>query len=462
MSSLRPSNDVDVDVEKSEPVTTECACDGVSGPVQEEYQPISAMQLFKSLSLLDRMLAPLVLLSMIVGILIGVYAESGVHRTFNNSATWEGVSIPILIGLLLMIWPPLAKVQWERLPVLFKTRTLWMHLGLSFVLNWLFAPLVMLALAWATLPEAALERERKGVLLVGVERFGMMGDLGWVQHGASYAPAMVLIWNTISQGDAEYCAILVVFNSLLQVILFAPYAALFLNHLGGSGGQTIPLAYTHAARSVGIYLGLPLAAGILTRLLVLHTLQPAGRTRFFALFGPVAVLGLLYTIVVLFADQGRRIVDDVGRVFRICVPLVLYFATVWTTTFLAFWALSRSRYAMGGGGGGYERAVTQAFTAGSNNPCSPASSALTVVCACGGQFELAIAVGIASFGTEAPEVLAATLGPLVEVPVLLALSYVALYLRGRMRWAPESVDINANMAGGGNEKGIGAGEKVDV
>ncbi|TFY63586.1 hypothetical protein EVG20_g6255 [Dentipellis fragilis] len=403
MSSPRPSNDP----EKSQPVTTECACESVAlgDESGSEHQPISAMQLFKSLSLLDRLLAPLVLLSMIIGILIGVYAESGVHRTFNDSATWQGVSIPILVGLLLMIWPPLAKVQWERLPVLFKTRTLWLHLGLSFLLNWIFAPFVMLALAWATLPEASLERERKGVLLVGVgacspacctRRVHYDLNLEQLMAGVAFQRA-ALRWSSSGTRSARATrttapssssstpssrysatpATPLVYLALTpytprtthhaQVILFAPYAALFLNHLGGSGGQTIPLAYTHAARSVGIYLGLPLAAGILTRLVVLRTLRPAGIKRFFALFGPVAVLGLLYTIIVLFADQGKRIVDDIGTVFRICVPLVLYFATVWTTTFVAFWALSRSRYGAVAGVGGYERAVTQAFTAGSNN-----------------------------------------------------------------------------------------------
>jgi len=259
----------------------------------------------------------------------------------------------------------------------------------------------MLGVAWATLPEASLAEERKGVILVGVAR----------------CIAMVLIWNEISQGDANYCAVLVVFNALLQIVLFSPYAVLFLNILGGpSEGPSLELNYTSASRAVGIYLGIPLAAGLVTRLVVLHTLKPAGVKRFFQIIGPIAPLGLLYTIIVLFASQGKRIIDDIGSVFRICVPLICYFTIVWTTTFFTFWRLSRS--SLGRNLGGYEMAVTQAFTAGSNN------------------FELAIAVAIASFGPESPQVLAATLGPLIEVPVLLCLSYLALWLRERLDWVP--------------------------
>ncbi|KAK0194048.1 sodium bile acid symporter family-domain-containing protein [Armillaria mellea] len=357
----------------------------------------SFSHLWKSLSWIDRLLAPLVLLAIILGVIIGVYAEEGVEHTFKHGATWDGVSIPILIGLLVMIWPALAKVQWERLPDLFRKRNIWLHLAISFVLNWIIAPFIMLAMAWMTLPEQSMERERKGLLLVGVAR----------------CIAMVLIWNTISCGDNNYCAILVVFNSLLQVVLFSPYAVLFLNYMGGrSSDSSLNLDYSDASRAVGIYLGIPLAAGLITRMVVLSTLKPSGISKFFKHFGLLAPLGLLYIIVVLFANQGKRITDNIGTVFRICVPLILYFSIVWTATFFAFWALSRRHSSFGG----YEKAVTQSFTAGSNN------------------FELAIAVGIASFGPDSPEVLAATLGPLVEVPVLLSLSYLALWLRERLNW----------------------------
>lgn len=361
----------------------------------------SFADLWLSLSWIDRLLAPAVLLAMILGVLIGVYAEDGVRRAFKESAQWDGVSIPILVGLLLMIWPALVKVQWEKLVDLFSDRSVVVHLAISFLLNWIVAPFMMLGLAWATLPESSLSRERSGVLLVGVAR----------------CIAMVLIWNTISNGHTNYCGLLVVFNSLLQVVLFAPYAVLFCNLLSGSNGPAkLILDYKQVSRSVGIYLGIPLAAGLATRLIVLYTMKASGLKKVLAFIGPIAPLGLLYTTTVLFATQGKRIVDNIGTVFRICVPLILYFAVVWTVTFFAFWKLARSSH--GRRFGGYEMAVTQAFTAGSNN------------------FELAIAVATAAFGADSPEVLAATLGPLVEVPVLLSLSYVALWLRHKLRWNP--------------------------
>ncbi|KAF8915157.1 sodium bile acid symporter family-domain-containing protein [Mucidula mucida] len=369
--------------------------------VEEQY---GFSHLWQSLSWIDRLLAPCVLVAMILGVVIGNYAADGVNRAFKESAQWDGVSIPILVGLLLMMWPALAKVRWEHFMDLFRGRSIWIHLLISFVLNWIVAPFIMLGLAWMTLPEDRLTRERRGLLLVGVAR----------------CIAMVLIWNSISCGDSNYCAVLMIFNSLLQIVLFSPYAVLFLNYLGrdSDSAPSLVLSYSAVSRAVGIYLGIPLAAGLVTRLVVLHTMKPQRAQKFFQIIGPIGPLGLLYTIIVLFASQGKRIIDQIGSVFRICVPLILYFTIVWTATFFLFWRLSRS--SRGANLGGYEMAVTQAFTAGSNN------------------FELAIAVAIASFGTDSPEALAATLGPLIEVPVLLSLSYLALWLRHRLRWSPPS------------------------
>ncbi|KAG8934935.1 hypothetical protein FRC02_008917 [Tulasnella sp. 418] len=358
-----------------------------------------ASGVYKSLAFLDRWLALLVLIAMILGVVIGVYAENGVRKAFHG-AEWEGVSIPVLVGLLLMMWPILTKVQYERLPLLFTSRSIWTHIGISLVLNWIVAPLIMLGLAWATLPEASLERERKGVLLVGIAR----------------CIAMVLIWTGLAKGDPEYCAILVGINSVLQIILFSPYALLFINVLGSSPHSTNPsleLKYGQVAESVGIYLGIPLAAGVITRFALKGLLSPASFARFLRAFSPVALAGLLYTIIVLFANQGKRITSNIGSVFRIFPPLILYFIIVWTSTLFILYFLSRNRFRKLGG---YDIIVVQAFTAGSNN------------------FELAIAVAVANFGTDSPEALAATIGPLVEVPVLLALTYVALWLKTRLKW----------------------------
>ncbi|KAF7426030.1 hypothetical protein PC9H_008395 [Pleurotus ostreatus] len=367
-------------------------------------EPVKASKLFKSLSFLDRWLALFILVAMILGVIIGVYAENGVHVAFGG-AQWNGVSIPVMIGLLLMMWPVLTKIKYECLGRVLSSKRIWLHMAISFVLNWIVAPFIMLGLAWATLPEASLERERKGVLLIGVGEFR----------------AMVLIWSGLAQGDMEYCAILVGMNSLLQIVLFAPYALLFLNILGsnlGSDGPLLHLHYSEVSTSVGIYLGIPLAAGLVTRFVSRSLLSPRSFERFLRIIGPIALLGLLYTIIVLFAYQGKRIIDNIGSVFRIFVPLILYFVIVWFLTFFTLYYLS-TRKKSRGIIGGYDMAVVQAFTAGSNN------------------FELAIAVAVANFGTDSPEALAATIGPLVEVPVLLGLTYFALWIKRRTRWEEE-------------------------
>lgn len=338
-----------------------------------------------------------------MGILLGVYRENQVHQAFGGSS-WHGVSTPILVGLLVMMWPILTKVQYERLPAIFSTRSIWVHIGISIFLNWIIAPFVMLGLAWATLPEARLDRERQGVILVGIAR----------------CIAMVLIWSGLAQGDAEYCAIMVCVNSVLQMLLFSPYALLMINYLGG-GGSTLELDYSNVAISVGIYLGIPLAAGIVTRIFGKTTMSPSNFQRFLRWFSPLSLLGLLYTIIVLFALQGNRIAHNVGSVFRIFVPLILYFTIMWSTTAFGLQAIGTRQ-----GGrilGGYNKIIVQAFTTASNN------------------FELAIAVAISTFGPNSPQVLAATIGPLIEVPVLLILSYVALLLRNRVQWTPQSISL---------------------
>ncbi|KAJ7611241.1 sodium bile acid symporter family-domain-containing protein [Roridomyces roridus] len=350
--------------------------------------------LFTRLSILDRMLTPAILVAMIVGVLIGVYVQ-GVQAAF-NTATFHGVSIPIVIGLIVMMWPVLTKVQYETLPQIFRSSGIWTHIGISMLFNWVIGPLVMVGLAWATLPD--LPTYRTGVIMVGMAR----------------CIAMVLIWCQLAQGDNDYCAILVVINSVLQIALYSPYTLLFINVVGGRADSHIKLDYGNVAISVLIYLGIPLAAGVVTRYTVWSlTSKEFLDKRFLPLFGPFALLGLLYTIIVMFAYQGHHIVQNIGHVFRVFVPMILYFVMMWSAAFgLVYWLGRRGRSKHFG----YEKAAVQAFTAGSNN------------------FELAIAVAIASYGVGSDEALAATIGPLVEVPVLVSLTWVALYLRGRMHW----------------------------
>jgi ACR3 family arsenite transporter len=281
---------------------------------------------------------------------------------------------------------------------------------MSLLLNWIVAPFVMLGLAWATLPD--LTTYRQGIIMVGIAR----------------CIAMVMIWNQIALGDLETCAIIVIINSIMQIILYAPYCVWFINVISDSDSLT--LTYGPTAIAVLIYLGIPLAAGVVTRFSMLSIL---GRKRFeqsfLPYFGPLSLIGLLYTIIIIFAEQARRILDNLGPTFRTFVPLILYFAIMWVATFVFVWRMSRR---FGTKVWGYQMAVVQAFTAASNN------------------FELAIAVAVAVFGADSDQALAATIGPLVEVPVLLALSWLALYLGRKLKWDRDEVLLSTDIT---EEKG---------
>lgn len=357
--------------------------------------------LLKGLSWLDRLLAPLVLLAMILGVVIGKFAPN-VDKVL-DSAKFEGVSAPLVVGLLVMMWPILTKVQYEKLPAMFQTIRLWRQIILSVILNWVIGPFIMLAIAWATLPD--LPSYREGVIMVGLAR----------------CIAMVMIWNQLAEGDGDYCAILVIINSILQIILYSPMSLFFINII--SGQNTLTLQYGKTAIAVLIYLGIPLAAGVLTRFGMIGILgKKRFESAFLPYFGPLALVGLLYTIIMIFAGQATRILDNIGDVFRVVVPMTVYFVIMWTGTFFLVYALTRRP-----GGSekyGYKMAVVQSFTAGSNN------------------FELAIAVCVAIYGVDSDQALAATIGPLVEVPVLLALTYVSLLFRRRLQWGhPEDLRL---------------------
>ncbi|EJF59410.1 arsenical-resistance protein [Dichomitus squalens LYAD-421 SS1] len=381
--------------------------------VEDEFRAPAA--LLNKLSILDRLLTPAILVCMVVGVLIGNYLP-GVQAAF-SIAQFQSVSAPIAIGLIVMMWPILTKVRYEALPALLPTRHALTHILLSLTLNWFVAPFLMLALAWAAPPD--LRTYRTGMIMVGLAR----------------CIAMVMVWNALARGDSEYCAVLVVFNSMLQIVLYAPFALLFVIILGGGGGveKTLHVSYGDVAIPVLIYLGIPLAAGVVTRFTMLRlTSRRFFESTFLPYFSPLALLGLLYTIVVMFAYQGHHIVHNLGPVFRVIVPLVLYFVIMWFATFAFVWwcARPRPRSAMvretsasmdekekkKRADWSYEMAVVQSFTAASND------------------FELAIAVTIAVYGVGSDQALAATIGPLVEVPVLLALTWVALFLRRRLTW----------------------------
>lgn len=287
-----------------------------------------------------------------------------------------------------MMYPILCKVKFEALPLLFTHREMWKQILFSLVVNWIIAPLFMVGLAWAFLPDRS--DLRTGLIYVGIAR----------------CIAMVLIWNDLAKGDAEYCAVLVAVNSILQIVLFAPLAIFYVRVVSrvDDGSE---LSYALVARSVAVFLGIPLGAAMLTRAVLRPLLGPQKyMTHFTRFVSPLSLIGLIYTIIVLFASQGAHVVNQITSVLRVAAPLVVYFAVIFSCTVLVCYKF----------GFGYRASCTQSFTAASNN------------------FELAIAVAVAVYGPDSGEALASTVGPLIEVPVLVALVYVMKFVKKRWQW----------------------------
>ena len=336
------------------------------------------------LSTLDRFLPIWIFVAMAIGVGLGAVAP-GIKDVFNALSVGT-VSAPIAVGLLWMMYPVLAKVKYEELA---KIRDAWRQFSVSLVLNWIVGPLLMFALAWIFLPNQP--GFRTGLIIVGLAR----------------CIAMVLIWNMLADGDSEYCAALVALNSVFQIIMYSPLAYIYLKVLPewlGFQGTVINITMWDIAKSVLIFLGIPLLAGILTRF---YFLKRRGKewyeTKLMPRLGPTALIGLLFTIVVMFAMQGDRILAQPLDVLRVALPLLVYFVVMF---FLSF-GLSKAL------GFEYEMAATQSFTAASNN------------------FELAIAVAVGTFTIASQEALATVIGPLIEVPVLIGLVYVSLWLGRR-------------------------------
>ena len=340
------------------------------------------------LSVLDRFLPVWIGVAMVAGLLLG-RAVPGLNSAV-EAVKVGGVSLPIALGLLVMMYPVLAKVRYDRLDTVTGDRRL---LVPSLVLNWLVGPALMFALAWLFLPDQPAYRT--GLIIVGLAR----------------CIAMVIIWNDLACGDREAAAVLVALNSLFQVVAFGLLGWFYLSVLPGwlhLSGARLEVSAWDIARNVLIFLGIPLAAGYLSRR---YGEKAKGRAwyeaRFLPRIGPAALYGLLFTIVVLFALQGDAITNRPWDVARIALPLLAYFALMWTGSF----ALGRALHLS------YARTATLAFTAAGNN------------------FELAIAVAIGTFGVTSGQALAGVVGPLIEVPVLVGLVYVSLAARRRL-YAP--------------------------
>jgi arsenite transporter len=349
-----------------------------------ERSPVVETDVLHRLSLLDRFLPAWIGAAMVLGLVLG--------RAIPQLDDWLDrvklgtVSLPIAIGLLLMMYPVLAKVKYRRLDTSLGDRR---SMVVSLVLNWVIGPALMFALAWLLLSD--LPEYRTGLIIVGLAR----------------CIAMVLIWNDLACGDRELAAVLVAVNSLFQIVAFSLLGWFYLEVLPGWLGletAELDVSMWEIAKVVLVFLGIPLAAGFLTRLVGERTKGTEWyEQRFVPRIGPVALYGLLFTIVVLFALQGDEITSEPWDVVRIAVPLLVYFAVMW---FGAFFLGLRLGFP-------YERNVAIAFTAAGNN------------------FELAIAVAIGVFGVTSGEALAGVVGPLIEVPVLVGLVYVALWARRR-------------------------------
>ncbi|GMM36959.1 Arr3 protein [Saccharomycopsis crataegensis] len=390
-------------------------------------------RLIKELSWTDRLLPVIIILSIVLGTLISVYDPSA-RNAFDSQHRLAGVSAPLAVGLIIMMIPPLCKVEWENIHNILRQKRIYTQLVISLILNWIVCPLLMVALAWMALFND--EEYRTGIIMIGVAR----------------CIAMVLVWNELAGGDNTLCIIIVVMNSILQMLLYAPYQIFLCYIISNTPRSGSSVSYQLVAKSVGVFLGIPFGFGLLIRLGSLCIFgKKIYEKKLLPLISPWSLIGLVYTIIVIFIARGDDFIKNIGQAFKCFIPLTVYFVITWfgTLFFMRYFSnyVNRKKIQAVGEeeplircgcektmeresaenkwkmwcGAKYGETITQTFTAASNN------------------FELSLSIAISIYGSGSKQSIAATFGPLLEVPILLFLTVVAKYFQLKLLWNDDEI-----------------------
>lgn len=378
-------------------------------------------QVFKQLSIYDKLLTPMILLMIIIGSLVSCYQPQVSDHLKKIEVGFVDVSLPFFLGLIIMMIPPMCKVPWENFHRLVFNKKYLESIAISMILNWIVCPFIMFGLSWMVLFDEPEYRE--GIIMIGLAR----------------CIAMVILWNELAQGDTVLCIILVIINSLLQLVLYAPYQIFFTWVISHDNGHH-SVAYKTVILNVVVFLGVPMALAVIIRVGCIKVIGYDAYEKFLTkMISPWSMVGLLYVILILFMERGSEFVHEIGHAIKCFVPLVLYFLITWFGTILLIRWLNELKVGpleetekllkcgckdeagttsrrIFGCNAAYATTITQAFTAASNN------------------FELSLAVSVGIYGSASKQGVAATFGPLIEVPILVGLTIIARIMKQSLLW----------------------------